>query len=437
MTVLVPAALTGAAIQTAIDMLQARTDPDPYGSRPTVQLKRETYVLDAPLNIAATDWTNLAIIGAGSHATKLVGSKAFPANAPFINIVVSEGANSALGDFILKDFLIDCSYIEKVGDNDVVVPIADASGIKISSTVDNGSFTANVVENVAIFNAKYGVQIFSARCVNFERCGIWQSNLNSAVGIFIQGDQNGNASEINFNACNIDCNATGGSRGVVLNAVGPVAAKKGQLKGIGFTNTVFNHATGFVDIVAKEGGAVGDVWFNPRCQFDGTDESTHAGRGFDVLSTDASSIVDNINIAGVYFRGLWDGQPTIKMTAANGGKIYAPSIIDNWVGNTSQAFVELNNVDGAVVSGNRIYAVGGGGGAGLDHYIGLYSCRNFTCTGNVATQVGRVTYWGVQIDASCDNFTVVGNVFYGAVGIGNVNNVAGYASTRVGSNLNA
>jgi hypothetical protein len=420
MTIIVPTAQTGAAIQAAINALQARTDPDPYGSRPTVRLERKTYVLDAPLQIAATDLTNIEIVGAGStYATKLVAGANFPPNTPFINVVISPGAYGAQNDFILRDFMIDCAGVQ------------DAAGIRISATTENGSFTANTVQNVAIANAKYGVQIFNARQINFEHCGIWQQNVVDAIGVLISTDQNGNAGDVNFNECNIVCKPDGNSRGMVLKAVGPSNAAGGQLKGVGFNNSVINQATGYVDIVAESGGQVGDIWFNPRCQFDGAAESTHTGRGFDVSSTGAGSMVDDLNIAGMYFRGLWASQATIKMTASGGGKIGTSSIIDNWVANTSQPFIELTNVDGAVVSGNRIYAVGGGGGASLDHYIGFYNCRGFACTGNVATQLDRATYWGVRLDAACNRFAVTGNVFYGAVNIGNVDNPTSASVERV------
>ena len=74
------------------------------------------------------------------------------------------------------------------------------------------------------------------------------------------------------------------------------------------------------------------------------------------------------------------------------------------------------------VFGRYLYAVGKNDGTNLDHYIGFHNSRGFACSGNVATQLDRATYWGVRIDSACNDFAVTGNVFYGAVNLGNVDN---------------
>ncbi|MEJ2818636.1 MULTISPECIES: hypothetical protein [unclassified Caulobacter] len=423
MTIIVPTAFTGAAIQTAFDTLQAATS-NPDGTRPTIRLQQGSYLLDAPLNLTLTDRLSLEMFGAGAtYATKLVPTVNFPANSPLINLVVTPGAFGPLTDFILRDFMIDCTYT--VNGVDHIVP--GAVGVRIISTTGRtGSFTANTVENVAIANAQYGVHIYNSGKINFEHCGIWSQKVDNAVGMLIEATPSGFTGDVNLNLCNIVCKPGGNSRGLVLKAVGPSdhteAGDVGQVKGFGFNNSVINQADLNVEILAQAGGAVGDIWFNPRSQFDGQDASFNSGRGFDVTATGANSLVDNLNIEGLYFRGLYAAQPTIKTTTSGGGRIRTVSIVNNWVGNTSQPFVELTNVDGAVVSGNRIYAVGKNDGTNLDHYIGFYNSRGFACSGNVATQLDRATYWGVRIDSACNDFAVTGNVFYGAVNLGNVDN---------------
>lgn len=425
MTTIVVTTLTGAAIQTAIDTLAAATS-NPDGTRPTIRLIQGTYLLDAPLNLTVTDKLSIEIFGAGAtYATKLLPTASFPTNTPLIDVTIATGVFGPQTDFILRDFMIDCSVAGQ--------PLSGAVGIRIkSATGQNGSFTANTIQNVAIANAKYGVHLYNARLIYFERCGIWSQSVNDAVGMLIEADHNGFTGDVNLNQCNIVCKPGGNSRGLVLKAVGPsVSNGTGHVKGVGFVNSVINQADLNVEILAQAGGQLGDIWFNPRSQFDGQDGSLPSGRGFDVLATGANSLIDNLNIDGLYFRGLYAAQPTIKMATANGGKIRTPSIVNNWVGNTSQAFVELTNVDGAVVSGNRIYAVGKADGTQLDHYIGFYNCRGFACAGNVATQVDRATYWGVRIDSACNNFAVTGNVFYGAVNLGNVDNQTAAGVERV------
>ncbi|MBO9557488.1 MAG: hypothetical protein J7515_02745 [Caulobacter sp.] len=409
---IVPTAFTGAAIQAAFDTLQAATT-NPDGTRPTIRLQQGTYTLEEPLNITVTDKLSLEMFGAGAtYATKLVPSANFPHNAPLINLVIATGAFGPQTDFILRDFMIDC------------LGVPGAVGIRIiSATGQNGSFTANTVENVAIANAQYGVHLYNARLIYFDRCGIWSQSVDNAVGMLIEADHNGFTGDVNINQCNIVCKPGGNSRGLVLKAVGPsVSNGTGHVKGVGFLNSVINQADLNVEVLAQAGGQLGDIWFNPRGQFDGQDGAIASGRGFDVLATGANSLIDNLNIDGLYFRGLYSALPTIKMATADGGRIRTVSIVNNWVGNTSQAFVELTNVDGAVVSGNRIYSVGKTGGTNLDHYMGFYNCRGFACTGNVATQTDRATYWGMRIDSACNDFAVTGNVFYGAVNLGNVDN---------------
>jgi len=416
MTTIVVTTLTGAAIQAAINTLSAATS-NSDGTRPTIRLVQGDYKLDAPLTLTVTDNMSIEIFGAGAtYATKLVPTAAFPSNSPLIDVAIAPGVFGPQTDFILRDFMIDCT----VGGQ----PVPGAVGIRIKSTTgQNGSFTANTIQNVAIASAKYGVHIYNGRLINFERCGIWGQNVDDAVGMLIESDQNGFTGDVNLNLCAIVCKPGGNSRGLVLKAVGPSTSNStGHVKGVGFNNSVIYRADLNVEILAQAGGQVGDIWFTPRSQFDGQDGSLPSGRGFDVLSTGANSLVDNLNIDGLYLRGLYASQPTIKMATANGGRIRTPSIVNNWVGNTSQPFVELTNVDGAVVSGNRIYAVGKNDGTQMDHYIGFYNSRGFACTGNVATQLDRATYWGVRIDSACNDFAVTGNVFYGAVNLGNVDN---------------
>ncbi len=423
MTTIVVTTLTGAAIQAAIDTLSTATS-NTDGTRPTIRLVQGDYMLDKPLTLTVTDKMSIEIFGAAAtYATKLLPTAAFPPNSAMIDLVVAPGLVGPQTDFILRDFMIDCS----IGSPSGPVPVPGAVGISIkSATGQNGSFTANTIQNVAIANAKYGVHIYNGRLINFEHCGIWSEKVNDAVGMLIEADQNGFTGDVNLNLCTLVCKPGGNSRGLVLKAVGPSGhtpqGDVGQVKGVGFNNSVIYRADLNVEILAQAGGQVGDIWFTPRSQFDGQDGSLPSGRGFDVMATGANSLVDNLNIDGLYFRGLYASQPTIKMATANGGRVRTPSIVDNWVGNTSQAFVELTNVDGAVVSGNRIYAVGKNDGTQLDHYIGFYNSRGFACTGNVATQLDRATYWGVRIDSACNDFAVTGNVFYGAVNLGNVDN---------------
>jgi len=138
MTTIVVTTLTGQAIQTAIDTLAAATS-NPDGTRPTIRLIQGDYKLDAPLKLTMTDKLSLEMFGAGAtYATKLVPTASFPTNAPLIDLTIATGVFGPQSDFILRDFMIDCSVAGQ--------PLAGAVGIRIKgATGQNGSFTANTI----------------------------------------------------------------------------------------------------------------------------------------------------------------------------------------------------------------------------------------------------------------------------------------------------
>lgn len=426
MAIVTPTALTGAAIQVAIDSLVNATAPFPNSSRPTVQLERQTYMISEPIVIPANLRASLAMVGSGTvSGTTLRATSSFPAGQPIIKVhCEAAGLYTNDNDFLLEEFAIECSEQP------------NCTGLLIESVGVNNSYASSLVRNVVIRNALRCVWVLNARQVVFDRVGFWSGDIDNTIGALIEANASGFAGDLNFNECLFTAKSNRNSRSVVIRATGPTAPgndSKGQLKGLGFTNCTFHSTSGYVDITASAGAAIGDIWFNSRCQFDG-DLAPGLGRGIVGEALGANSIIDNLNVDGVYFRGLLANQPTIYLNAQGGGRINSPRIVNCWVANNAQPLADLINVDCAVVSNNRIYACGFTGGNNMDHYIGFTNCRAFTCSGNVAAQVDRATYWGVRIDNACDRFTVVGNTFYGAVNLGNVDNAAGGSALRIVDN---
>jgi len=372
-------------------------------------LSRE-YKLHAPVFLRPTQTFSLTLRGAGvmNDGTRLVASSdaAHPwsgqAGQALVNLTATALPNAA-GAYAE-------ARIESLG------LVWNAGACATALRLSGGDpLKANVLQDVFIQDFEVGLHLSKARMWSVQRFGIWAENRQNAIGCLIDGG----GGDCTFHDGQISMQLAAGSRAL------RIAASTGEwVAGLRFNGVVFYHPDRGVEIQTTGSGKVGDVWFNPGCQFDG--DNTVAGTGTPrmvALQADGGAI-DNVNFNGAYFSGFAALQPAVEIAATGTGAINDVSIVANWFVGFRGPVINAFNANGLIVANNRFREVN------TTTMLQFSLAKRIVVSGNTLFQGATATLTNsVQIEATCDDFVVADNVFKKPI-----NNLAGTSASRILAN---
>jgi len=386
------------------------------GGRPTIELAAGTYglastwrvspTLSCPLKIMGSSWavggTRLEVLSSFSASN---GDMAF-------HIEGQTDPIQAIASYEIGGFAI--------------IPLDTTGGGACDCAYQIGSVgksllgvQKNVIHDIHVSDGfPVETRLVNVRLINFDRCSWWSRTLAGSVGIDFLADATGPlfCGDINFN----ECQWVGGQDGSINNTnlrCSPSVAGY-EVKGIRFNHSIFYKSDKSVDLSPSAGAIVGDWWFNPGCQFDGFQNNCIYAR-----PVGTGTVFDNININGVYFRGIKAGFNAVDFECDTNARMDAINIRNNWFAN--------------IALGSRAIYVNRGSNIHID-FNSLTECdgpttamiltanlRSFTIIGNTLRQVSAITVdYLVSLGSGSDYGAVVHNSGNGSTVRGPVQNLS-------------
>jgi hypothetical protein len=411
----------GPAIQSALNALASSSDTD--GVR-TLKLGRgKKYLTNQTINVQPTVNNSLRITGAGVvlDGSTILAGPALPASAPVMLVQAGTGMNEIV-DVHLEAFRIEPCVLQQAP----LLLNSQHTALHINGTIN--SLKKNVISEVFFGEFQTGIRLTNTRLWLVTNSCVWAENTTNANGVIIEATGSGTyCGDFDFADTQFALGRGKNTRCVSISSNG------GTVTGVGFSNTIFYRGDTGLKLSAMAGGRVGDIWLNPRCQFDGELQLAGSSRGVYAVASGSNSLIDNINILGVYFRGYPSDVQIVDMRAEEGAILREVTVSQNWFSDGSGGALYLKGVKGAVVADNRLMDIGRVEGS-LYAMMDFDNCQSFTCSGNSALRTGVHAYWGMRINATCDYFSVTGNQFYNAVDVGNIENLTSASSLRVVAN---
>lgn len=243
--------------------------------------------------------------------------------------------------------------------------------------------------------------------IDFNRCSCINRTLAASRNVVFFCDTSASfVGDINFNACRMTANAIGtNSKNVDYSEINVAGA---QAKGHRYNDCTFYSADRGIDFSNSGGSHVGDIWINPGTQFDGFQNAVIFGE-----PSGAGTILDDINLPSVYFRGVNNGMIAVYLKALAGARIDAVDVSHCWFANlgVGARSVYLEGVRNAQVNFNRHTECNNAAGELID----LVGCTGFSVIGNTLKQVTAITVAHlITIGVGSDYGTVMGNTASGA-----------------------
>jgi len=383
------------AIQAAIDCISAAEGSVSANGRARVVLQSHgRYLCNTTIEMKPSPSVSLSIVGAG---TVLDGSR------------LIAGSTTLTGP-LLKISPVTIPSIGSVFD----VELANFALVRASSTMETGLLVGGQGDpqaycravNLMIEDFKIGLNMRATRLWHFADCIISARAETGARACLIE-DGGGRCGDLQFTATILaikDSATPAGSSTVRIQNT----TDGTELKGIRFSDCVFYGGAVGLDLYSTR--EIGDIYVSTGCQFDSAASGTRIQ-----ATADGSGVIDNIQITGVDFRSNNAQAIPVRFERAQStATVRDVSVTECRFSNFERA-AYLSGVTGAVVSNNRLYAIGGVvAGANIDWAIAFSDCDSFSAIGNVGHNPGNyVLQHGVMVVGTSDYFTVIGNAFKG------------------------
>lgn len=400
-------ATDAAFIQQAHDCLEASGAA--LGGPMELRLLSREYKLHAPIFLRPTQTFSLTLRGAGvmNDGTRLIASSdaAHPwsgqAGQALVNLTATALPNA--------DGAYTETRIESLG------LVWNAGGCATGLRLTGGDpLKSSLLQDVFIQDFEVGLHLSDARMWSIQRFGIWAEHRQNALGCLIDGG----SGDCSFHDGQLTMKLATGSRAL------RVAAGSGEwVAGLRFNGVIFYHADRGAEIHTVGSGKVGDVWFNPGCQFEGDNEVAGVGAARVASLQADGGTIDNVNFNGVYVSGFAAQQPAVEMVATGTGAINDVSLIANWFVGVQGPVISAFNANGLIVANNRFREVN------ATNMLQFSLAKRIVVCGNTLFQAQAVLTNGAQIEATCDDFVVADNVFKKPI-----NNLAGTSASRIVAN---
>jgi hypothetical protein len=391
------------------------------GDRPTIQLAAGVYGIGATWKVEPTLSCPLKIDGAswaiGGTRLQVLPSFSTAGGTMAFHIDGQLNTTEAIAAFEIGGFGI----------------FPDASACTIGYQIgSDGKWLLGVQQNL-IHDIHMGdgfdTQTFLVNCrlIDFDRCSWWNRTKvgtfcidfgSAATGLGFCGD-------MNFNSCQMVGGINNGFANTLLRCSPNVTGY--QVKGVRFNDTIFYKSENNVVLSPSNGGIVGDWWFNPGCQFDGFSKSLIYGR-----PTGAGTILDNINILGVYMRGILAGFFAVDLGALSSARLEAITVGKCWFANIQDGSggVKIEAATNIHVDENSFTECGSTTG----RMILLNAVRSFTCNGNTLSQVTPILVLNfITLGAGTNYGATVHNSGNGSA-VTTVQNLSGLAELTITPN---
>jgi hypothetical protein len=219
--------------------------------------------------------------------------------------------------------------------------------------------------------------------IDFNRCSAINRTLDGSRNVvFFCDTASSFVGDINFNSCRFtaDDDSTN-TKNVDYSEINVTGA---QAKGHRYNDCTFYSADRGIDFSISNGGIVGDIWFNPGTQFDGFQNAVIYGH-----ISGAGTVLDDINVNGVYFRGVNNGQVCVDLRAASSARLDAITVARCWFANLGDGARSVYIEDGTNVHVDFNMHTECSNATG--ELIGLTGVTSFTCMGNTLSQVTAIT----------------------------------------------
>jgi hypothetical protein len=366
------------ALQAAHDCTEQSASSD--GGRPEVVLRGgATYALGSQLTLRPTSLFNLKFVGSGPIivGTRFTAPNSFSTanGAAAIRIAGNSDSSLSIAAFDIGNFSVVRALLSPA----LFGVMTGGDG----TTTNLIGVQQSPIHDIYCENFTVGFRIANCRLVDFNRCSSWSLAVANSIGFAITVDSNTSfTGDLNFNGCQSVVDGTNGGKCVSITAPqGTSGASGGQVKGIRFNNFIFYKGSRFLEIIASNGGAAGDIWVNPGCQFDG-----FGNNAVYIESNGAGSTVDDIHILHSYVRGINDGQIAIRVLRLSGGSLRDIFVEGNWIaslGNGARA-IAFDGVTGGTCARNKITDIDNAGGEA----ILIDNSVRISCDGNTLNRSG-------------------------------------------------
>ena len=347
------------------------------GSRPTIELASGSYGIGSTWRVAPSLSIPLKIIGqswaVGGTRLQVLASFSTAGGTMALHIDGQTDAIQAIASFEIGSFGI----------------FAGASACTIGYQIgsDGKSLLGvqqNLIHDVYVEDG-FDTQTLLVNCrqFDFDRCAWWNRTKAGTFCVDFGSASTGLgfAGDINFNSCQMVGGNDTGFANTLLRCSPNVTGY--EVKGVRFNDTIFYKSADNVVLSPSNGAIVGDWWFNPGCQFDGFSKNFIYGR-----PTGAGTILDNINILGVYLRGVIAGFFAINLAALSSARLDAITVGKCWFANIQDGSggVYLDTATNIHVDENSFTECVSTAG----RMILLNAVRSFTCNGNTLSQVTAI-----------------------------------------------
>lgn len=391
------------------------------GDRPTIQLAAGTYgfgatwkvepSLNCPLKIEGASWA------VGGTRLQVLASFSTAGGTMALHIDGQTNANQAIASFEIGSFGI----------------FAGASACTIGYQIgSSGKSLLGVQQNLIhdlYVEDGFDTQTLLVNCrqFDFDRCAWWNRTKAGTFCVDFGSASTGLgfAGDINFNSCQMVGGIDNGFANTLLRCSPNITGY--EVKGVRFNDTIFYKSEDNVVLSPSNGAIVGDWWFNPGCQFDGFSKNFIYGR-----PTGAGTILDNVNILGVYLRGVLAGFFAVDLAALSSARLDAITVGKCWFANIQDGSggVKMTTATNVHVDENSFTECGSTAG----RMILLDAVRSFTCNGNTLSQVTAiVTLNFITLGAGTNYGAAVHNSGNGSA-VTTVQNLSGLAQLTVTPN---
>lgn len=400
------------SIQKAINCASQTTAS--YEDHIEVLLMGGLHVIKSAIVITPTANNNYTVRGAGSvFGTRFVVPSDFSGTIA-LAINGSAGTIDRIANFKVCDF----SIARDTGSSCI-------AGVHITAAEGEGlqGLNQSLCENISVVGFPFAWLLRNVRMVKLDRCASWGDSVSDSVGLQISSTLAGGfCGDIDIVNCQfVAPTSSGKSVYLVSNASGS------QIKGVRFTNTVFYKGVPYVEIYAASGGIIGDIWFNPGCQWDG-----FGATQLKIEATGASSLIDNVQAQGCYFRGVNSGYNAVTASALSSAQVKSLIFTNNFIANVNDRAITCENISGSVFKNNVFYDVDCGSG-----YVMLFNATSRTnISGNILHRSGpsQAAYM-VAVGSGSDYLVINDNVGGGIVASGVVLNLSGGSHLTITGNI--
>lgn len=406
------------AFNAAIAAVSASVAPDgttSNGQRPTVRFGGYYYAC-SPIDLYPSQTINLGFYGSGSlNGGGTISTCATFTGAALLNIHGISKAGGAYTGFDI-DFR-DFQLANRAGSGAQIGMswVPEGAGYSLI-----GGLQPAVVENVAVTGFPTGIKYQNTRLVKFDRVSVWGSNKNTTRGLWITSSDNqsftGDTEFVNFNTAlcgsstdNALCSGITNIRIDADGAIGAGSQNSERVKGIRFLLGLAN-AEKAIDIVARNGAFIGDLWVQAGTQIDGAACNTITLAAGNDSGNSSVAVIDAFHMLSTYNRGRNAGCTAVTAQATEVSKVRSLFITGNWFANTYKVG-NFFNVQGLHFDGNTVYDPND---AVVDAAVSLSATSDFTANGNILTRSNSSSFVNlINLSAGSDYGTAVNNVCNG------------------------